>query len=130
MTVEHSVRLSKTIKRLDDVGDDVPDGLAGFAAGVDPSDLTVSQLMELRQMQIPATMVTTTAGGHVWLLMRYVEKIKKGSKARAKVYFYSRSGQELTTIPWLAEIAPVLSSGFTLGGWPFPLKQIATPDTL
>ena len=129
MTIGHEVRLSKTIKRLDEVGDSAPEGLSGFAASLDPGDLTVAQLVDLRKLQIPATMITTTEGRNAWLLMRYVEK-KKGSKAKAKVYFYSRAEQGLTKIAWLAEVAHVLAEEFTLGGWQFPLKQMAAPDTL
>ena len=123
MTIEHEVRLSKTIKRLD-VADDVPEGVSAFPGFLSVDGLTVAELAQARAMEIPAATITKTDGSQGWLVMRYVKKTKKGAASKSAPLFYSKA-EGLVSVPWLAESTTILTEEFILSGWAFPLRAFS-----
>ena len=126
MSIEHEYRLTRTMKRLNVLGDSAEEGTSVFPATVKPADMTLVQLTEAREAQIPATMISLD-GEPCWLIVLY--KVKKPRK-KATTMFYSKTEGGLVKIPWLEDASTVTSSEFTLGGWPFPLKSLTVQEIL
>lgn len=128
MTIEHDVRLRKTINRLD-TAKDAPEGVSAFPVFLPVDGLSVAQLADARRLELPAAMIKKADGSLGWLLMVYSKKTKKGSASKSSPMFYSKI-EGFVSVPWLAGATDTISGEFALGGWPFPLKSFGVGGIL
>ena len=129
MTETQNTPAERCFRKLDAFAD-LGAGFVGLSVILRPAGLTVVHLAEAKALQIPAIPITTEDGDPAWMLVQYVKKPRKGSKAKTIVGFWSDSNKKIVDCAWMEDLCAPLACEFHKGGWPFPLRSFIAPNYL